>query len=135
MKFVNTKDDSVGGMLHDDGKLSVMNVIDGFKTVEIIEDLEKVKDLIDTSLPIIQEILRALQSFFSSIANPFPPVIKQNDNYYKFTMQKAPWEAIDKIFYMNDENKNDIIYVHEAKTMAAARRELRKELKGLGYIK
>lgn len=135
MKFVNTKDESIGGMLHDDGKLSVVNIIDGIKTVEIIEDLEKVKELIDTALPVIDHILRTLVSFFSSIANPFPPVIKQGDKYFKFTMQKAPWEAIDKVFYMNDEDKNECIYIHEAKTMAAARRGLRLELKELGYIK
>ena len=135
MKFVNTKDDSVGGMLHPDGKLSVVNVVDGLKTVEIIEDLEKVKDLVDQAVPVIGQILRTLIDFFSSIVNPFPPVIVQNGKNFRFTMQKAPWGAIDKVFYMNDEDKNETIYIHEAKQMSVARRELRKELKEVGYTK
>jgi len=135
MKFVNTTDDSIGGMLHPDGKLSVVTVIDGLQTVEIIEDLEKVKDLVDKAIPVIGQILKTLIDFFSSIVNPFPPVIKQGDKYFRFTMQKAPWSAIDKVFYMNDEDKNEIIFIHEAKQMSIARRELRKELKEYGYIK
>lgn len=135
MKFVNTTDDSIGGMLHPDGKLSVVKVIDGLNTVEIIEDIEKVKELVELSIPVIQEIIRALTNFFSSIVNPFPPVIIQNGKYYRWTMQKAPWAALDRVFYMNDEDKNDIIFYHEAKQMPAARRELRKELKDYGYIK
>ena len=50
-------------------------------------------------------------------------------------MQKAPWGAIDKVFYIKYEYKNETIFVHEAKQMSVARRELRKELKEVGYTK
>ena len=134
MKFVNTTDDSIGGMLHPDGKLTVATVIDGVNAVEIIEDLEKVKDLVEGAAPIASKILQAIVNIFSSICQPFPPVIIQNGKHYRWTIQKAPWGAIDRMFYMEVDTKEVILY-HEHKTIGGVRGELRKELKEYGYIK
>lgn len=135
MKYVNTTDESIGGMLHDDGKLSIVTLIDGLEKVEIIEDLEKVKDIIDTALPIATAILKALINAFSSIVNPFPVIITQNDEDFRFTEQRAPFSGIDRVFYMSEQDKENIIYLHEDKRMPRAKRELRLQLKELGYIK
>jgi len=134
MKLVNTKDDSKGGMLHPDGKLTVATVIDGVNAVEIIEDLDKVKDLIEGAAPIIGKALQAIINVFSSICQPFPPIILQNGKKYRWTIQKAPWGAIDRMFYMEEDTKEIIMY-HEHKTIGGVRRELRKELKDYGYIR
>ena len=132
-KYVSTTDSSIGALLLDDGKLVIARKIDNLNVVEIIEDLEKVKELIDKITPVIGQIYRTLVDFFSSIINPFPSVIIQNGVSYRFTEQKAPWKAIDFVFYMSEDGEQ--IFKHEDSRMPRAKRELRKELKDYGYIK
>lgn len=134
-KYVNTKDDSLGARILSDDKIAVARIIDDRKVVEIIEGAEQIKQIIDTAIPILDHIIKALIDFFSSIFNPFPCVIVLDGQNYVFTEQKAPFKAIDRVFYMNQDEKNDIKFMFEAQHMPKAKRELRKELKSLGYIK
>jgi hypothetical protein len=130
-KYVMTKDGSIGGKLVGDDKVLVATVIDGQKVVEIVEITS---DIIDQVAPVLTKIIRALQDFFNSVFHRFPTVIKVNGKNYVFTEQKAPFKAIDRVFYMNNEDKNDILFKHEAQQMPQAKKELRKELKSMGYM-
>ena len=134
-QYVNTTDDSLGARIISEDKIAVARVIEGKNVIEIIENAEMIKNLIDKALPILEHILKALIDFFSSLCNPFPTVIVVSGKNYVFTEQKAPFKAIDKVFYMNAEDGNDIIHMYEAPHMPKAKRELKKELKSLGYIK
>jgi len=135
IKYVNTKDDSIGARIINDEKIAVARVIEGKRVIEIIEDVDQIKDIVDKALPIVQHILQALIDFFRSF-NPFHTVIRVNDRDYVYTEQKAPFKAIDSVFYMWQEgNECDIIFRYEAPHMQKAKRELKKELKSLGYIK
>ena len=134
-QYVNTTDDSLGARIISEDKIAVARVIDDSNVLEIIEDAEMIKNLIDKALPILEHVLKALIDFFSSVFNPFPTVIVVGGQNYVFTEQRAPFKAIDRVFYMNAEDGNDILYMFEDKHMQKARRELRKELKSLGYLK
>ena len=134
IQYVNTKDDSLGARIINDDKIAVARIIEGKRVIEIIEDANQIKDIIDKALPILQHILQALIDFFRSF-NPFPTVIVVDGNNYFYTEQKAPFKALDSVFYMNNEDKNDIILRYESPYMPKAKRELKKELKDLGYIK
>lgn len=131
--YVKTKDDTIGAKWEKD-KLITAKIIEQRKVVELIEDPEIIKQIIDVSIPVIGELLSILISFFSSVLNPFPCIIAIEGKNYVLTMQKAPLKAIDKIFYMNEEDKNDIIFPFEGQTMQKAKNQLKKELKNLGYI-
>ena len=134
MTYVSTTDDSLGARIISKDKIAVARIIEGKKVIEIIEGAEQIKDIIDAALPILQHILQDLIDFFRSF-NPFPTVIVIDGENYFYTEQKAPFKAIDKVFYMNDYDKNDVKFVYEAPHMQKAKRELKKELKALGYIK
>lgn len=131
-KFVPTTDDSLGGMLIGDNKIVTATIIEGRKVVEI---LEATKEQLENILPLAATIIKQLREFFNSIFNRFPCVIKVGDIHYIFTEQKAPWKAIDKIFYMNSEDGNDKIMEFDATTMGAAKLQLFKALKERGYVK
>lgn len=131
-KYVKTTDDSIGGMLIDGERVVTATIIDGRKVVEI---LKATKEQLDQILPLASQIAQDLINFFNSIFQPFPCVIKLEGRSYVLTEQRAPWAAIDRVFYMNEADKNDIIFQHEAKAMPKAKRELRKELKTYGYAK
>jgi hypothetical protein len=134
MKYVSTTDDSLGARFINDDKIAVARLIEGKRVIEIIEDAEQIKGIIDKALPILQHILQALIDFFRSF-NPFHTVLVIDGKNYIYTEQKAPLKAIDSVFYMNDDDKNDIIFRYDAIHMQKAKKELKKELKTLGYIK
>jgi len=131
-KYVKTTDNSIGGMLIDGDKVVTATIIEGRKVVEI---LQATKEQLDNILPLASAIVKDLIDFFNSIFNPFPCVIKVDGGCYVLTEQRAPWAAIDRVFYMNQEDKNDIRFMHEAKTMPKAKAGLRKELKEIGFVK
>lgn len=135
MKYVSTTDDSIGARFINDEKIAVARVIEGKRVIEIIEDADKIKDIVDKVLPILEHILQALIDFFRSF-NPFHTVLVIDGRNYVYTEQKAPFKAIDSVFYMWQEgNECDIRFRYEAPHMQKAKRELKKELKSLGYIK
>ena len=131
-KYVMTKDGSIGGKLIGDDKVLVASKINGRTVVEIVE---VTADIIDQVAPVLTKIIRALQNFFNSIAPRFPCAIKVAEVEYTLTMQRTPFKGLDRIFYMNNENKEDVLYFHEAETMPQAKAALRKELKEYGYVK
>ena len=130
-QYVATKDDSIGGILLDNGKVLIAKKVNGRKVVEIIE---QTSDIIEKVLPIAKKIIAAIQDFLNSIFFRFPCVIVQDKKTYVFTMQPAPFKAIDRVFYMNELDRNDIIYLCEDERMVSAKASLRNTLKGLGYI-
>ena len=130
-KYVSTKDDSIGGKLIGDGRVLIARMINGKKFVEIIDEAS---DIIDKVLPVLGHILQSLIDFFNSVFHRFPTVIVQSGENYVYTIQPSPFKGVDKVFYMNEENKNDIIFEHENPNLPTAKRELRKELKALGYM-
>ncbi len=131
-KFVATTDDSIGAELLGNGKARVAREIEGRKVVEIIEETS---DIIDEALPILQHIIQQLKDFFNAIFNRFPCVIVEKGNNYVFTEQRAPWKAIDRVFYMNADDGNDKIFEFEAPTIGKARNLLYKQLKQSRYVK
>ena len=131
MKFVATTDDSIGGMLIDGNKVVTATVIDGRKVVEIIEATE---DQLKNILPGLSSIYNQLKEFFMSLFNRFPCAIVEGGNTYILTEQPAPFKGIDRVFYMNDADKNDCIYMEEAVSMTKAKNELFKALKVKGYV-
>lgn len=126
-----TTDESLGAKLIGDGKALVAREVNGRKFVEIIEETS---DIIDKALPIVQHIIQQLVDFFNSVFCRFPTVIVLDGQNYIFTIQPSPFKGIDKVFYMNEEDKNDIIFEHEDTRLPRAKKELRKELKSLGYL-
>lgn len=130
-KYVSTKDGSIGGKLLDNGKVLVATKVNGTKVVEIVE---LVDDIIDQTLPIARNILKALQDFFNDVLHRFPPVIKVAGIEYVFTVQPAPWKAIDRMFYQSTLDANDQMFKHEGETKGECRKKLRKELKEYGYM-
>lgn len=135
MKYVSTKDDSIGARIISENKIAVARIIEGKRVIEIIEGAENIKNIIDKAIPIVQHILQALIDFFRSF-NPFPTVIVRDGKNFMFTQQFAPHKAIDAVFYMwQDGTECEIIFRYEAPHMQKAKRELKKELKSLGYIK
>jgi len=134
MKYISTTDDSIGARIINENKIAVARLIQGKRVIEIIEDADQIKEIVDKAIPIVQHILQALIDFFRSF-NPFHTVIVIDGKNYIYTEQKAPFKAIDSVFYMNDEDKNDIKFRYDAIHMQKAKRELKKELKALGYIR
>lgn len=131
-QYVKTTDNSIGGLLIDGEKVVTATIENGRKIVEI---LTATQEQLDNILPIASAIVKKLIDFFGSIFQPFPCVIRIEGQNYIYTQQRAPWAAIDKVFYMNEEDKNILLFEHEAKTMPKANTGLRKQLKGLGYMK
>lgn len=136
-KFVLTTDSSIGGYHHKDGKLVLFRKINDLNVVEVIEDIEKVKELIEKAAPLFGQIWQIIEDMFNSIIEPFPPVIKQDvdgeDIYYRYTEQKAKGKALDYVFYMSEDGHQ--IFKHEDARMPRAKKGLRYELKDYGYIK
>lgn len=130
-KYVNTTDDSIGAKLLGDGKALVAREINGTKVVEIINETN---EIIDQVAPVVTQIINKLVDFFNSIFHRFPTVIVVEGMHYVFTEQKAPFKAIDKVFYLCEEDPNYRLFEHEAQNMPTAKRALRKELKSMGYM-
>jgi hypothetical protein len=134
-KYVNTKDDSLGAKVLDNGTAIVARLIDGRKHVEIIEDLKEVEKIIGDVLPIAEKIWQMLVEFFNSVFNKFPTIIKIGGEEYIFTEQRSPGKGIDRVFYMNALDRGDALqFMHENQRIGKARRALRDELKELGII-
>ena len=131
-KYVKTTDNSIGGMLIDNERMVTATIENGKKVYEI---LTVTKDQLDNILPIASQIVKDLIGFFNDLFQPFPEVIKIGEERFILTEQRAAWAAIDRVFYMNVNDNNIHLYGHEAKTMPLAKRELRQELKELGYMK
>ena len=132
-KYYNTKDDSLGAKEISEGKMIIARQIGGRNVLEIIEDPQQIADLIDKILPVLGHVLQALKDFFQNIFQRFPSVIVERGNNYIFTLQPAPFKAIDKVFYMNADDPTDVIFYVEAQNMGKAKNELHKALKGAGY--
>jgi hypothetical protein len=130
-KYVATEGPSLGAKMISADKAVVATDVNGEKIVEIIEIGN---DVIQKAGPILAEAVQALKEFFMSLTFNLPTIIKVNDKHYEYTEQRKPWEGIDKIFYLCIEDPNYRKFEHEGKTLAAARRSLRKELREIGYI-
>jgi hypothetical protein len=131
MAYVNTTDDSIGAKLLGNGKALVAREINGTKVVEIINETN---EIIDQVAPVLKQIINKLVDFFNSIFHRFPTVIKVEGKNYIFTIQPAPFKAIDKVFYLCEDDPNYRLFEHEGKNLPEAKRGLRKELKDLGYM-
>jgi transcriptional regulator of heat shock response len=130
-KYVNTKDESLGAKLLENGKALVAREVNGKKVVEIID---QTSDILDQALPIVQKIIQQLVDFFNSVFHRFPTVIVVEGKNYIFTTQPAPFKAIDRVFYLCEEDPNYRMFEHEGKNLYQAKQQLRKELKSLGYL-
>lgn len=138
-KFVLTTDSSIGGYQHKNGNLVLFKKINDLNVVEVIEDIEKVKELIEKAAPILGQIWQTLVDLYMSIVEPFPPVISKvidgETVYYRFTEQRSRGKAIDFVFYMNTIDRNDVIYEHHHEYMPKAKKALKKQLREEGYKK
>lgn len=131
MKFVKTTDDTLGGRLLDNGDVVTAIIKNGKKTVEIVKaTTEQLENLI----PAFSALWNQLSAFFESIFNRFPCIIVIDGKEYVFTEQRAIGKAEDRAFYMNDEDKNDVKFMHSAKTLFKVRNQLHRTLKDLGYF-
>jgi len=131
-KYVSTKDDSLGGEVLPNGKVRIARKINGRNVIEIVE---QTSDIIDEVLPLAQHIIQALKDFFQNIFCRFPTVIVERGNNYIYTLQPAPFKAIDRVFYMNVDDPTDRIFEFENKAMGKAKNELHKALKAAGYVR
>jgi hypothetical protein len=134
-KYLSTKDDSIGAKELPNGKILVARKIEGRNVLEVLEDPQEIADIIDKILPVAQHIIQALKDFFNNIFQRFPSVIVERGNNYVFTLQPAPFKAIDKVFYMNADDPTDRLYEFEHKHMGKAKNMLYKALKETGYLK
>ena len=133
-KYVNTTDDSLGAKILDDGTAIVARLIDGKKHIEIVENVKDIEKIIGDLLPIAERVWQMLVDFFRSVTYKFPTMIKQGDEEYIYTEQPSPGKGIDRVFYMNELDKDDIIFIHKHERIGKARRSLRNEFKELGII-
>lgn len=134
-KYYNTTDDSIGAKELKEGTFVVARKIGGRNVIEIIDDVEKVAELIDKITPVLQQIVQALKDFFFNLIQRMPSTIIVNGNVYNYTIQPAPFNAIDKVFYLNDVDSEDRIFEFEHKHLGKAKDMLVKALKEEGYIK
>lgn len=133
-KYYNTTDDSIGAVEIKEGVLVVARKIDNRTIIEIVEDAEQIASLIDKIAPVLQKIIQAIKDFFFNIIQRMPSTIIVDGNVYNYTIQPAPFKAIDRVFYMS-ELDGDRIFEYEHKHIGKAKRMLIQALKSEGYIK
>ena len=135
MKYYNTKDDSIGAKEIAEGKILVARKIEGRNVLEILEDPQEIADIVDKVLPVLQHVIQSLKDFFQNIFQRFPSVIREQGNNYVFTIQPAPFKAIDKVFYMNADDPTDRKFEFEHKHLGKAKNMLYKALKAANYLR
>ena len=133
--YYETKDDTIAAKKVNADKYVSYTWIDGVKVAKVIEGIEDIDNFIGDVLPRVGNIFTKLIEFVKDFTNPFPTIIEKDHLTYRLTTQRAPFEAIDQVFYMCVEDRAiDFLYHFQHKKMGKAKQALKKALKEDGII-